>query len=82
MCWDEKSIFVQHQFITPNDNFVCAIVVGRTQILNCNAEEVMKELMAMDPTRERPEMPLEIIKWLEYNDISSAKLKADITSAV
>lgn len=82
MCWDEKSIFIEHQFITPTDNFVCAIVVGRTQILDCNIEEVMEELMARDPTRERPEMPLEIVKWLEYNDISSAKLKSAVTSPI
>lgn len=79
LCWDEKSIFVEHQFITPSDNFVCAIVVGRTQILGCNTEEIMKELMAVDPTRERPEIPLEIVKWLEYNDLSSAKLKHNVS---
>lgn len=82
MCWDEKSIFTEHQFITPSDDFVCAIAVGRMQILDCNAEEVMKELMARDPTRERPEIPLEIVKWLEYNDLSSAKLKSEATNPV
>lgn len=38
----------------------------------------MQDLMARDPTKEKPEMPLEIVKWLEYNDISSAKLKSDV----
>lgn len=61
---------------------MCAIVVGRTQILDCSAEEVMKELMARDPTRERPEMPQEIVKWLEYNDISSVKLKSEAINSV
>lgn len=82
LCWDEKSIFIEHQFVTPGDDFVCAIVVGRTQILDCDVEEVMKELMARDPTRERPEMPLEIVKWLEYNDISSAKLKSEVGNPI
>lgn len=76
LCWDEKSVFIEHQFVTPSDNFVCAIVIGRTQILNCSAEEVMNELLASEPGRQRPEMPPEILKWIEYNELSSFKLKA------
>lgn len=81
LCWDEKSIFIEHKFITRNDDFVCAVAVGRTQILDCSAEEIMKELMAVDPTRERPEMPPELVKWMECNDISSAKLKSKVATS-
>lgn len=80
--WDDQSIYMEHRFITPRDNFVNAIILARTRLINCNAEEVMKDLIlpAGDvdielAKKSKPEMPPELEKWLEYNEMSSAKLR-------
>ena len=80
--WDEKGIFMEHRFISPVDNFINAIVLTRTRLLNCNVEEVMDELLVQGSDTEsqkkiKPEMPPEIEKWLECNAISSAKLRTN-----
>lgn len=43
--WDEKSIFMEHRFITPNDDFIRAIAICRQRLLECNAETVMATLL-------------------------------------
>lgn len=108
---------MEHRFITPKDNFVRAIAVCRQKLLDCNAEELMAELLSrpqpkmagqltgvtnpsaviemepedkdnkmstvvvpMRPSQSagvpvKPELPLEVAKWLESNEISSANLR-------
>ncbi|KAH0535793.1 hypothetical protein KQX54_019262 [Cotesia glomerata] len=92
--WDDKSIFMEHKFITPHDDFVRAIAVCRQRLLDCSAEAVMSTLLdrgvkqngsvegGVPQTHVRPEMPLEVAKWLESNDISSAILRGTETSSV
>ncbi|XP_065351507.1 protein THEM6 [Cloeon dipterum] len=88
VCWDDKSVFMEHRFITPKDKFINAIVVCRQRIIDCNAEEVMKDLLgkargckkpsadiAVESPFERPEVPAHIQKWIEFNDLSSANLR-------
>lgn len=90
VCWDDKSVFMEHRFVTPSDNFINAIVVCRQRIIDANAEEVMKDLLSKPHTGkpnaaditvesplERPEVPLHIQKWVEFNDLSSANLRND-----
>lgn len=83
--WDEQYIYMEHRFISPIDNFVNAIVMCRTRLTNCNAEEVIDDLLVNyvgnDVEKngnkgEKPEMPPELVKWIESNDISSANLRA------
>lgn len=106
---------MEHRFITPKDNFVRAIAVCRQKMIDCNAEELMGELLSrpepkmagqltgvtnpsaiieMEPEDKdnkmstvviaqpvqtgvpvKPELPLEVAKWLESNEISSANLR-------
>ncbi|KAG8230463.1 hypothetical protein J437_LFUL009952 [Ladona fulva] len=103
--WDEKSVFMEHRFITPKDGFVRAIAICRQRVIKANAEDVMRELIlagedtgkkCASPTPggspsgpvpngnpavmeagvvQRPPVPLEIAKWIECNDISSANLR-------
>ncbi|XP_059486428.1 protein THEM6-like [Neocloeon triangulifer] len=87
ICWDDKSVFMEHQFVTPRDNFINAIVVCRQRIIDANAEEVMKDLLSkprgskpsaditVESPIERPEVPMHIQKWIEFNDLSSASLR-------
>lgn len=43
--WDEKSVFMEHRFITPSDGFVRAIAICRQRLLDCSAEAVIGSLM-------------------------------------
>ncbi|XP_063986675.1 protein THEM6 [Diachasmimorpha longicaudata] len=87
--WDDKSIFMEHKFITPRDDFVRAIAICRQRLLDCNAETVMAALLergvknngtndvgVTQVTHVRPQIPPEVARWLESNEISSATLRA------
>ncbi|XP_063232006.1 protein THEM6 [Bacillus rossius redtenbacheri] len=73
--WDEKSIFMEHRFITPKDDFVRAIVLCQQRVINCSASDVMKELVDVERGVEKPQVPMEVAKWIECNEISSANLR-------
>ncbi|XP_034947177.1 protein THEM6 [Chelonus insularis] len=91
--WDDKSIFMEHKFVTPKDDFVRAIAVCRQRVLDCNAETVMSTLLergvkqngsieagVTQITHVKPKIPPEVEKWLESNEISSATLRGVITT--
>ncbi|XP_039280885.1 protein THEM6 [Nilaparvata lugens] len=78
--WDHQSIFMEHRFITPKDEFVRAVVVCRQRLIGVNAEDIMHELMKEKEANLelgfcKPECPLEVKKWNESNEISSANLR-------
>lgn len=86
--WDEKSVFMEHRFITPSDGFVRAIAMCRQRLLDCSAEAVIGSLMERGVKQNgnveagvtqiphvRPQMPPEVARWLESNEISSAMLR-------
>ncbi|XP_011315264.1 protein THEM6 [Fopius arisanus] len=86
--WDDKSIFMEHKFITPRDDFVCAVAICRQRVLDCNAETIMAALLdrgvknngtvdvdVTQVTHVRPQLPPEVALWLESNEISSATLR-------
>lgn len=71
---------MEHKFMTPSDKFINAIVITKTRLINCNAEDVMKDLLVGDLDMEsmkkiKPEMPFDLKIWIEYNTISSEKLR-------
>lgn len=43
--WDEKTIFMEHRFVTPSDGFIRAIAICRQRLLDCSAETVMGTLV-------------------------------------
>ncbi|XP_033211569.1 protein THEM6 [Belonocnema kinseyi] len=86
--WDEKTIFMEHRFITPSDGFVRAIAICRQRLLDCSAEAVVGALMNKGVKQNgsveagvtqmphvRPEVPPEVARWIESNEISSAALR-------
>ncbi|KAF5302228.1 hypothetical protein FQA39_LY10267 [Lamprigera yunnana] len=78
--WDEQGIYMEHRFINPNDKFVNAIAIGKTRLMNCSVDEIMGELLESSGeniSKIKPQMPLEVAKWLESNEISSAHLRAE-----
>ena len=84
--WDESSFYTEHRFISKHDNFIRAIIYGRTKIVNCNVEELMADLMKNPLTktsndiRLKPECPPEIKLWDESTMVSRTKLRASSES--
>ena len=73
--WDSKALYMEHRFITPKDEFVRAIAICQQRVINCNAEDIMKEMLGPEHGVQKPEIPLEVAKWIECNEISSANLR-------
>ncbi|XP_022901728.1 protein THEM6-like [Onthophagus taurus] len=78
--WDDQNIYMEHRFISPGDRFINAIVMTKTRLINCNAEEIMQEMILSknDPEyrgKTRPEIPPDLEKWMESNTISSQALR-------
>ncbi|XP_055711787.1 protein THEM6 [Phlebotomus papatasi] len=91
--WDEKSIFMEHKFISPSDGFVRCVVLSRQRVVNLPVDDLMNELLGKTTKKQtpfdrlengnaehakiKPSIPLEVAKWMEWNDISSANLRTD-----
>lgn len=75
---------MEHKFITPKDNFVSAIILCRTRLTDCNANEIIQDLLnskasdVQSANYTKPEISMELYKWIEYNQISSANLRKAI----
>ncbi|XP_077278347.1 protein THEM6 [Temnothorax americanus] len=91
--WDERSFFMEHRFITPSDGFIRAIAICRQRLLNCSADTVIGALLnrrvkqngnveagVTQVSPVRPEMPPEVSRWMESNEISSAMLRQEPTT--
>nr|CAD7437435.1 unnamed protein product [Timema bartmani] len=66
---------MEHRFITPKDDFVRAIVLCQQRVIKCDANDIMKELMDVESGIEKPQVPMEVAKWIECNEISSGNLR-------
>ncbi|XP_044747638.1 protein THEM6-like [Coccinella septempunctata] len=80
--WDENGIYMEHRFIASSDNFVSAVVICKTRIVNCDVEAMMNEALLVpengdieNAKREKPQMTLLLKKWIEHNELSSALLR-------
>ncbi|KAM7347780.1 protein THEM6 isoform 1-T2 [Cochliomyia hominivorax] len=109
--WDDQSVYMEHRFIRPSDQFIHCIAICRQRFIDCSAEDVMAELLSPKTaqlqasrntlsstvsldhaiastnvdqnmaengqvrTKLKPDLPVEIQKWIEYNDLSSKNLR-------
>ncbi|CAK1543212.1 unnamed protein product [Leptosia nina] len=69
--WEDKTLFFEHQFIT-FDGFVRAVVLSRQNLVNIEADELMKNVPGAEV---KPDCPDEIRHWLTSIEFSSAKLR-------
>lgn len=74
---------MEHRFINPSDDFINAIVMCKSRVVNCNIDDLLAEMMAEcsnnhseDVKAYKPEKSLELEKWIESNEISSAALRS------
>lgn len=78
--WEGPSIYMEHRFMSPGDDFVLAIAIGKQRLLKVESEDLMREIMSGEKCPEsggqaKPELPLDLAKWIESNEISSANLR-------
>lgn len=88
--WDSQSIFMEHRFLSPKDNFVHCIAICRQRVINITLDDIMNKLLGpsiptdsivlenADWKKKKPEMPSEVAKWIESNDISSDVLRSGL----
>ncbi|XP_023937840.2 protein THEM6 [Bicyclus anynana] len=69
--WEDKSLFFEHKFIT-FDGFVRTVVLSRQNLINVDAETLMKSIPGAE---SKPECPEEIKHWIQAMEVSSAKLR-------
>ncbi|XP_030766892.1 protein THEM6-like [Sitophilus oryzae] len=80
--WDNQNIYIEHKFIS-SDKFINAIALCRLRLVKCDADIIMKELIQDVPKnvevettrRDKPELPSDLEKWIESNQISSDRLR-------
>ncbi|XP_073971400.1 protein THEM6 [Rhodnius prolixus] len=68
--WDDKSVYLEHKFIT-NDGFIRAVVLSKATMLKANVNEVMESLNA----GPKPEITPDLDYWIKSMDESSQKLR-------
>jgi hypothetical protein len=71
--WDDKSIYLEQQFVTLRDGFVRAVVLSKQNIFGINVDDLIAKLAGNDV--KRPEIPQELEHWLKGIEVSSAKLR-------
>lgn len=76
--WNEDSIFLEHKFIGAN-GIIHAIMLCQQKMVNCSGEIVMDEMLRKGTTMlEKPDMPMEVSKFLELQDISRKTLNSTV----
>lgn len=75
--WDQRSVFLEHRFVTLGDGFVRAVAISRQVATSggFNLGELIEEQYG--ECRVRPERPEEIGHWLEGMEVSSRELRKE-----
>ncbi|CAF4923925.1 protein THEM6-like [Pieris napi] len=77
--WDEKTLFMEHEFIGPG-GFVHAVAVCRQRVIDTSAAaiaELLLQLHCGGTCKSYPQkMPPELELWVQSNELSSAKLRS------
>jgi len=70
--WDKKAIYYEHRIITLKDGIVRSIAYTKLAVVKRDLDEVIKELF---PDVKKPDQPEDLKKWIEFNELSSEKMK-------
>ncbi|XP_078401646.1 protein THEM6-like [Cetorhinus maximus] len=74
LCWDEKAFYIEQEFISCRDSFVCATMLCRQNVLYSTPDKLLQILCKRKV--ECPDFTEELQLWIKYNLANSAKLKA------
>ncbi|KAK5643137.1 hypothetical protein RI129_006982 [Pyrocoelia pectoralis] len=72
--WDEKSVYLEQQFISLKDNFIKAVVFSKQGVVGVNASEIINDLLKKEDSY-RPEKTEELEHFISCLDASSMRLR-------
>ncbi|XP_023209778.1 protein THEM6-like [Centruroides sculpturatus] len=76
--WSGRDFYIEHRLTTRRDNFVRTFCIIKMTLTNgVTFEEVLKRLPVKSRNMEPPEPHKDLRCWLEFNKISSEKLKEE-----
>jgi len=71
--WDSKFFYYDQRIITLADGITRSISYTKLAFVKCDVEEIIKLIF---PEVKKPtEPPADLKKWMEFNDLSSEKMK-------
>ncbi|VVC88937.1 protein THEM6-like [Leptidea sinapis] len=77
--WDDKTLFMEHEFIGPG-GFIHAVAVCRQRVIDISASTIVELLLQLHcggTCKPHPQkMPPELELWVQSNELSSAKLRS------
>ncbi|XP_070798062.1 protein THEM6-like [Pituophis catenifer annectens] len=74
--WDDHAFYLEQQFISCKDGFVCAVVLVRHHVSGMSPSEVLQILYGRQV--ESPEIPEDVHFWLKSNQINRERLKNEV----
>ncbi|XP_028971716.1 protein THEM6 isoform X1 [Esox lucius] len=74
VAWDDKSFFVEQQFVSQRDGFISAVMLCRQNVLRSNPESILQLLCKRKV--ECPDYPEELQHWISFISASSQALRA------
>uniref|UniRef100_A0A2D4HUW2 Protein THEM6 n=1 Tax=Micrurus lemniscatus lemniscatus TaxID=129467 RepID=A0A2D4HUW2_MICLE len=76
VCWDDHMFYLEQQFISCQDGFVCAVALVQHRVIGISPSEVIQILYGRQV--ESPEIPEDIHYWMKSIQINREKLKNEI----
>jgi acyl-CoA thioesterase FadM len=81
--WDEKNLYIEQNFLNPKDGFIFATVYIKAAVKaapnDCNVRALLTRCCEMlhyeCPSTSPPEAPLDLKNWIQYQELSSDRLK-------
>ncbi|XP_007433368.1 protein THEM6-like isoform X1 [Python bivittatus] len=73
--WDEHAFYLEQQFISAQDGFLCAVLLARHHVTGPSPSEVIQRLYGRKV--ESPEVPEDVHYWLKSNQASSQRLRVE-----
>lgn len=72
--WDDRSIYIEHEFVSLSDAFVYTTALSKQSVMGPNVH-IPDVIEKIEPGARRPEPSEELLLWLTSIDVSSLKFK-------
>ncbi|RVE61894.1 hypothetical protein OJAV_G00176530 [Oryzias javanicus] len=73
--WDDKAFFLEQQFLSTKDGFVCAVMYCKQSVIRSSPDKIMQHLCKRKV--ECPEFPDDLKHWVSFISASSQALRAE-----
>ncbi|XP_004079481.2 protein THEM6-like isoform X1 [Oryzias latipes] len=73
--WDDKAFFLEQQFVSSKDGFVCAVMYCKQSVIRSSPDKIMQHLCKRKV--ECPEFPEDLKHWVNFISASSQALRAE-----